>query len=89
MTLDELNSEVATATGMTKANAAKADGGVPERDSGGAQDGGDKVSITGFGVFETSSARARGPQPPDRRVDQDRGQQGGQVQALARASRTR
>ena len=53
MTLDELNSEVATATGMTKANAAKATAAFLHGIQEALKKGADKVSITGFGVFET------------------------------------
>ena len=51
MTLDELNSAVATATGKTKGEAAKAVTAMLH----GIQDAlskGQKVSIAGFGVFE-------------------------------------
>lgn len=51
MTLDELNSSVATATGKKKAEAAEAVAAV----IGGIQDAlktGDKVAIAGFGTFE-------------------------------------
>jgi DNA-binding protein HU-beta len=58
MTLDELNSAVATATGMTKAHAAKAVNatlqGIQE-----ALTKGQKVSIAGFGVFEIVSRPER------------------------------
>ena len=53
MTLDELNSEVATATGKTKAEAAKATAAFLNGIQEALKTGGDKVSITGFGVFET------------------------------------
>lgn len=51
MTLDELNATVATATGSSKADAAKA---VAAALTGiqGALGKGDKVTIAGFGVFE-------------------------------------
>ena len=51
MTLDDLNSAVATATGMKKSEASKAVSAVVH----GIQDAlkkGDRVSITGFGTFE-------------------------------------
>ena len=51
MTLDDLSSAVASATGMTKANAGKAVSAALH----GIQDAlknGEKVSIAGFGVFE-------------------------------------
>jgi DNA-binding protein HU-beta len=51
MTLDDLSSAVATATGMKKNEASKAVSAVMH----GIQDAlkrGDKVSITGFGTFE-------------------------------------
>lgn len=53
MTLDELNAAVAQSTGMTKAKAAEAVHAV----LGGIQDAlkrGDRVAITGFGVFEVA-----------------------------------
>ena len=70
MTLDELNAAVATATGTTKAEAAKAVHAVLESIQGALKKG-DKVSIAGFGVFETRtapSARAatRRPARPSR-----------------------
>ena len=52
MTLDELNAAVATATGKPKADAAKAVHAVLESIQGALKKG-DKVSIAGFGVFET------------------------------------
>lgn len=58
MTLDDLSSSVATATGMKKTEAAKAVSAV----LGGIQDAlskGEKVSITGFGVFEVSERPER------------------------------
>ena len=89
MTLDELNSAVATATGKPKSEASKAVAAVLH----GIQDAlskGDKVSIAGFGVFEVADApRARGPQPADRQDDQDRRQQGRQVQARQGHARRR
>ena len=51
MTLDDLNSAVATSTGMKKSEASKAVSAVVH----GIQDAlkkGDRVSITGFGTFE-------------------------------------
>lgn len=58
MTLDELNAAVAQSTGMTKAKAAEAVHAV----LGGIQDAlkrGDRVAITGFGVFEVAHRAAR------------------------------
>ena len=58
MTLDELNSAVATATGKTKGEAAKAVTAMLH----GIQDAlrkGQKVSITGFGVFEVADRPER------------------------------
>lgn len=58
MTLDELNSAVATATGKPKGDAAKAVTAVLQ----GIQDAlskGDKVSIAGFGVFEVTARPER------------------------------
>jgi nucleoid DNA-binding protein len=58
MTLDELNSAVATATGKPKGDAAKAVTAVLH----GIQDAlskGDKVSIAGFGVFEVAERPER------------------------------
>lgn len=64
MTLDELNAVVATATGNTKANAAKAVHAVLEGIQSALQKG-DKVSIAGFGVFEVAhraERKGRNPQ---------------------------
>lgn len=58
MTLDDLNQAVATATGSTKANAAKSVQAVLAS----IQDAlakKEKVSIAGFGVFETVDRPAR------------------------------
>ncbi len=58
MTLDDLSSSVATATGMKKTEATKAVSAVLH----GIQDAlkkGEKVSITGFGVFEVSDRPER------------------------------
>ena len=58
MTLDELNSAVATATGKPKGDAAKAVTAVLH----GIQEAlkkGDKVSIAGFGVFEIADRPER------------------------------
>lgn len=58
MTLDELSAAVAQSTGMTKAKAAEAVHAV----LGGIQDAlkrGDRVAITGFGVFEVAHRAAR------------------------------
>ena len=89
MTLDELNSAVAAATGKPKGDAAKAVTAVLH----GIQDAltkGQKVSIAGFGVFEvTERPGARGPQPADRPDHQDRRQQGRQVQVRQGPARTR
>ena len=64
MTLDELNSAVAAATGMTKAGAGKAVAAVLDGIQGTLRKGG-KVSLTGFGVFEVShrpERQGRNPQ---------------------------
>lgn len=58
MTLDELNSAVATATGKPKSEASKAVSAVLQ----GIQEAlskGDKVSIAGFGVFEVAERPER------------------------------
>jgi len=58
MTLDELNAAVAAATDTTKASAAKS----VQATLAALQDAlakGDKVSITGFGIFEISDRPAR------------------------------
>ncbi len=58
MTLDELNKEVADATGMTKASASKAVHAVLASIQK-ALAKGQKVSIAGFGVFEVTHRPAR------------------------------
>jgi DNA-binding protein HU-beta len=63
MTLDELNSAVATATGKPKSEASKAVAAVLH----GIQDAlkkGQKVSIAGFGVFEIAHRPARDGRNP-------------------------
>jgi DNA-binding protein HU-beta len=63
MTLDELNSAVATATGKPKSEASKAVAAVLN----GIQDAlkkGQKVSIAGFGVFEIAHRPARDGRNP-------------------------
>ena len=57
MTLDELNSAVATATGKPKSEASK-EWSPPLHGIQEALSKGDKVSIAGFGVFEVSAPRA-------------------------------
>jgi DNA-binding protein HU-beta len=64
MTLDELNSSVASTSGMTKANAAKAVQAILTSIQG-ALGRGEKVSIAGFGVFEVvhrAERQGRNPQ---------------------------
>jgi DNA-binding protein HU-beta len=58
MTLDELNATVAAETGMSKANAAKAVHAVLAGIQGALKKG-DKVSISGFGVFEVAHRAER------------------------------
>lgn len=58
MNLDELNSAVAAATGMTKAGAAKAVAATLDGIEHTLRGGG-KVSLTGFGVFEVARRKAR------------------------------
>lgn len=59
MTLDELNAQVAEATDMPKAAAAKAVSAVLQGIQGALKKPGDKVSITGFGVFEVTERGER------------------------------
>jgi DNA-binding protein HU-beta len=58
MTLDELNSSVAAATGMTKAGAARAVAATLDGIQAALRQG-SKVSLTGFGVFEVAHRPAR------------------------------
>lgn len=58
MTLDELNSAVASEMGTTKAAAAKSVQAVMSSIQDALAKGG-KVSITGFGIFEVSHRPAR------------------------------
>ena len=58
MTLDDLNTAVASDTGKSKAEAAKAVSAVVHGIQGALKKG-DKVSIAGFGVFEVTRRAAR------------------------------
>jgi DNA-binding protein HU-beta len=64
MNLNELNSAVATATGLSKVGAAKAVAATLDGIQGALRRGG-RVSLTGFGVFEVAhrpARRGRNPQ---------------------------
>ena len=63
MTLDDLNAAVAEATGMSKANAGAAVKAVLDSIQG-ALKSQDKVSITGFGVFEVNHRPERDGRNP-------------------------
>jgi DNA-binding protein HU-beta len=58
MNKNELTDRIASAAGITKAAAAKALDSVVEGITG-ALEGGDKVTLVGFGTFSTSERAAR------------------------------
>ena len=64
MTLDDLNTEVANATQMSKAEAAKATAAFVKGIQGALKKPGDKVTITGFGVFEVTERAERDGRNP-------------------------